>query len=108
MMKNTTLVTFDIFNTDYKSYNREPESMTIFVTRQLRVTLDSICNSCHVSIFYDPNVYEAFLSLLSFKYVFSSCLSLYLLFLSAKYISLFEMNKYIDPEINEPMGSLKG
>ena len=34
--------------TDYNSENQEPEFMTIFVTWQLRVTLDSIRNSCDV------------------------------------------------------------
>ena len=35
-------------DTDWKSDNWEPEFMTIFVTWQLRVTLDSIRNSCDV------------------------------------------------------------
>ena len=47
---------FDIFldnfsqfwDTDYNSDNWEPEFMTIIVTWQLRVTLDSIRNSCDV------------------------------------------------------------
>ena len=42
------LETCDIWDTDYNSYNWDPESMTIFVTLQLRVTLDSIRNSCDV------------------------------------------------------------
>ena len=37
---------------DYNSENWEPEFMTIFVTWQLRATLDSIRNSCDV---YDEN-----------------------------------------------------
>ena len=40
--------TFDIWDTDYNSDNWEPEFMTIFVTWQLIVTLDSIHNSCDV------------------------------------------------------------
>ena len=42
------LVTFDIWDTDYDFDNWEPEFMRIFVTRQLRVTLDSIRKSCDV------------------------------------------------------------
>ena len=38
----------DIWDTDYIPNNWEPEFMTIFVTLQLRVTLDSIRNSCEV------------------------------------------------------------
>ena len=38
----------DIWDTNYNSDNWEPEFMTIFVTRQLRVTLDSIRKSCDV------------------------------------------------------------
>ena len=40
--------TCDIWDTDYTSDNWEPEFMTIFVTWQLIVTLDSIRNSCDV------------------------------------------------------------
>ena len=40
--------TCDIWDTDYNSDNWEPEFMTIFVTLQLIVTLDSIRNSCDV------------------------------------------------------------
>ena len=43
--------------TDYNSDNWEPESMTIFVTWQLGVTLDSIHNSCDVWYTF----YECFL-----------------------------------------------
>ena len=42
------LVTCDIWDTDYNYDNWEPEFMTIFATWQLRVTLDSIYNSCDV------------------------------------------------------------
>ena len=42
------LETCDIWDTDYNSDNWEPEFMTIFVTWQLIVTLDSIRNSCDV------------------------------------------------------------
>ena len=38
----------DIWDTEYNSDNWEPEFMTIFVTWQLIVTLDSIRNSCDV------------------------------------------------------------
>ena len=44
------LETCDIWDTDYNSDNWEPEFMTIFVTWQLIVTLDSIHNSCDVFI----------------------------------------------------------
>ena len=44
----TILQTCDNWDTDYNSYNWEPEFMTIFVTWQSRVTLDSIRNSCDV------------------------------------------------------------
>ena len=44
----TILQTCDIWDTDYNSENWEPEFMTIFVTSQSRVTLDSIRNSCDV------------------------------------------------------------
>ena len=37
-----------LWDIDYNSDNREPEFMTIFVTWQLRVTLDRIRNSCDV------------------------------------------------------------
>ena len=42
------LLTCDIWDTDYNWDNWEPEFMTIFVAWQLRVTLDSIRNSCNV------------------------------------------------------------
>ena len=44
----TILETCDIWDTDYNPDNWEPEFMTIFVIWQLRVTLDSIRNSCDV------------------------------------------------------------
>ena len=47
-MTKTIPETCDIWDTDYYSDNWEPESMTIIVTWQLRVTLDSIRNSCDV------------------------------------------------------------
>ena len=43
-------LTCDIWDTDYNYDNWEPEFMTMFVTWQLRVTLDSIRNSCDVFI----------------------------------------------------------
>ena len=48
-IEKTILETCDIWDTDYNSDNREPELLTTFVTSQLRVTLDSIRNSCNVS-----------------------------------------------------------
>ena len=42
--------TCDLWDIDYNSDNWEPEFMAIFVTWQLRVTLDSIHNFCDVSI----------------------------------------------------------
>ena len=47
-MTKAILETCDIWDTDYNSDNWEPEFMTIFVTWQLIVTLDSIRNSCDV------------------------------------------------------------
>ena len=44
-IEKTILETCDIWDTDYNSDNWEPEFMTIFVTWQLIVTLDSIRNS---------------------------------------------------------------
>ena len=38
----------DIWDTDYNSDNWELEFLTIFVTWHLRLTVDSIRNSCHV------------------------------------------------------------
>ena len=47
-IEKTILETCDIWDTDYNSANWEPEFMTIFVTWQLIVTLDSIRNFCDV------------------------------------------------------------
>ena len=47
-MTKTILETCGIWDIDYNSHNWEPEFMTISVTWQLRVTLESICNSCNV------------------------------------------------------------
>ena len=47
-MTETILETCGIWEIDYNSDNWEPEFMTIFVTWHLRVTLDSIRNSCDV------------------------------------------------------------
>ena len=44
--------TCDIWDTDYNSDNWKPEFMTIFVTWQLIVTLDSIRNSCDVLVIF--------------------------------------------------------
>ena len=48
--KGATIGISDIWlwDTDYNTDNWEPGLMTIFVTWQLIVTLDSICNSCDV------------------------------------------------------------
>ena len=46
--KGIILGTCDICDTDYNSDNWEHEFMTIFVTWKLRVSVDSICNSCDV------------------------------------------------------------
>ena len=45
-------VTCDISDTEYNSDNWEPEIMTNFAIWQLRVTLDSIRNSCDVFFFF--------------------------------------------------------
>ena len=50
-IEKTILETCDIWDTNYNSDNWEPEFMTIFVTWQLIVTLDSIRNSCDVLIY---------------------------------------------------------
>ena len=49
-MTNTILENCDIWDTDYNSDNWKTEFMTIFVTWQLRLTLDSIRNSCDVLV----------------------------------------------------------
>ena len=46
----TILETCNIWDTDYNSDNWELEFMIIIVSWQLRVTGDSICNSCNVYI----------------------------------------------------------
>jgi len=43
-----TYLPCEIWDTDYNSDNWELEFMTIFVTQQLRMTVDSIRNSCDV------------------------------------------------------------
>ena len=48
----TVLEICDIWDTDYNSDNWEPEFMTIIVTWQLIVTLDSIRNSCDVCVIH--------------------------------------------------------
>ena len=48
----TILQTCDNWDTDYNSYNWESEFITIFLTWQLGVTVDSIRNSCDVFSFY--------------------------------------------------------
>ena len=49
-LQRAILETCEIWDTDYNFDNWEPEFMTICVIWQLRVTLDSIRNSCDVSI----------------------------------------------------------
>ena len=44
----TILETCDILDTDYNYENWASEFMTIFLTWQIKVTLDSICNFCNV------------------------------------------------------------
>ena len=51
--RRAILETCDIWDTDYNSYNWEPEFMIIFVTWQLIVTLGSIRNSCDVFSTFD-------------------------------------------------------
>ena len=46
--KGEIIGTWDIWDADYNTDNWEPGLMTIFVTWQLIVTLDSIRNSCDV------------------------------------------------------------
>ena len=53
--KGAIIGTCDIWDTDYNTDNWEPGFMTIFVTWQLIVTLDSIRNSCDV-LFISPVV----------------------------------------------------
>ena len=48
----TILETCDFWDTDYNSDNWEPEFMTVFVTWQSWVTLDSIRNSCDVYLYF--------------------------------------------------------
>ena len=50
--------TCDICDTDYNTDNWEPGLMTIFITWQLIVTLDSIRNSCDVIEPKHNNSYE--------------------------------------------------
>ena len=60
-MTKTIQVTCDIWHTDYNSDNWETEFMTNFVFWQLRVTLDSIRNSCDVLPF-DNDITEMTIS----------------------------------------------
>ena len=69
--------TCDIWDTDYNTDNWEPGFMTIFVTWQLIVTLDSIHNSCDV-FFKLTNLYLLFLGYISGSKLFPD---LYFLFL---------------------------
>ena len=56
LLQRAILVNCNIWDTDYFSDIWEPEFMTIFVTRQLRVKLDSIRNSCDASNQVTPQV----------------------------------------------------
>ena len=49
---NDKLLTCDIWDTDHNYDNWEPKFIIIFVTWQLRVTLDSVRNSCDVYYYY--------------------------------------------------------
>ena len=68
----TILQTCDNWDTDYNSYNWEPEFMTIFFTWQSRVTVDSIRNSCDVFVFFIPFYFciSAFCILVILYFVF--------------------------------------
>ena len=66
------LLTNNISDTDYYSDNWEPEFMTIFVTWQLRVTLDSIRNSCDVFLLKDG--FPLAILLLTEKFLIGPCL----------------------------------
>ena len=48
MMTKAIPLTCDIWDTDFYSDNWEPEFLTVFISWQLRMTLDSIRNSCDV------------------------------------------------------------
>ena len=61
-IEKTNLETCDIWDTDYNSDNWEHEFMTIFVTWQLILTLDSIRNSCDVLMYRDMKEAEGALS----------------------------------------------
>ena len=62
-LQRAVLVTCNIWDTDYISDNWELDFLTIFVTWQLRVTLDSIRNSCDVFLqtrgttFFSPSIF---------------------------------------------------
>ena len=63
-LQRAILETCEIWDTDYNFDNWEPGFMTICVTWQLRVTLDSIRNSCDVwtlNIQKEENVMDRFL-----------------------------------------------
>ena len=65
----TILETCDIWDTDY---NWELEFMTIIVTWPLRVTVDSICNSCNVLFSHIQRVSKQ-LHLLIYALLSSKC-----------------------------------
>ena len=52
LIAKTILETFDNWDTDYNSDSWEPDFVTIIVTWQLRVTVDSIRNSCNVFLLW--------------------------------------------------------
>ena len=69
-LQRANLVTCDMWDTDYISDNWEQYFLTIFVTWQLRVTLDSIHNSCDV-LWIHPLVYKKNVAKLSSSFLSS-------------------------------------
>ena len=64
LRRKTILQTCDIWDTVCNSNNWEPEFLTTFVTWQLRVTVDSIRNSCDVFLktFLSEDLFQALIS----------------------------------------------
>ena len=86
-LQRVILVTCGIWHTDYIPDNWEPGLMTIFVTRQLIVTLDSIRNSCDVLMFLGR--FRAYL-------VFDTEQEFYY-----KWLSVFKYYDFLDQDISE-------
>ena len=57
-LQRAILETCEIWDTDYNFDNWEPEFMTICVKWELRVTLDSIRNSCDVFIVVREKIFS--------------------------------------------------